>query len=68
MNRRPLEEQYKDHTNELKRQLENAKRQVERIPYLEEVSQLSFEDWCYWMGCTTNSLKKKNQYNENKNN
>lgn len=58
MNRRPLEEQYKDHINEVKRQLENAERQVKRIPRLKEVSQYSFEEWCRLVGYPVEQTKE----------
>jgi hypothetical protein len=39
------ENQYKRYIAEVNRQLKLAKRQVERIPELERVSQLTFDDW-----------------------
>lgn len=58
MNRRPLEEQYKDYMGEVTRQLDNARRQVARISYLEAVTLLSFEQWCDWMGYSVEQTKE----------
>jgi hypothetical protein len=58
MNRRPLEEQYRDHINELRRQLKNAYLQVQRIPYLEEAAKYSFEKWCAQRGYSILNLKE----------
>ena len=39
------EKQYQLYINENKRQLEQAKKQVERIPELEKSSKLTYEEW-----------------------
>jgi hypothetical protein len=45
MNYSSPEIQYKRYIAEVNRQLKLAKRQVERIPELKKMSQMSFDDW-----------------------
>lgn len=40
------EVQYKKYIAEVKRQLEEAKRQIKRISKLEEVSNMTYEEFC----------------------
>ena len=41
-----LQKQYSTYIAEIKRQLEEAKKQIERIPKLEEVSNMTLEEFC----------------------
>jgi len=43
------EGKYKLYVEEVKRQLENAKREAERIPKLEKISNITYDDWYSWI-------------------
>ena len=45
-----LQKQYKTYIVEIKRQLAEAKKQIERIPKLEEVSNMTLEEFCKLYG------------------
>lgn len=45
-----LEKQYRTYIAEIKRQLDEAIKQIERIAKLEEVSNMTFEEFCKLYG------------------
>lgn len=40
--------QYEKYIKLVNKQLEYAKHQAQRIPELEKISNMSYEDWCEW--------------------